>query len=132
VSDFLEKIVWIFTPPYDPFFFVAKIFFEFSEKISNFFFSMKLTVKNFRNFFPMNSAVKKFDVFFNSLKLTITVLDTTILPPPPPNPNELLRRGLPHLSLGGLFHCKTPTTFLPSKKYFAWKFLIFRKVFAGV
>ena len=48
---FPGKIVEI-PPPVTPFCFVAKIcFFEFSEKKCRIFFSMKLTVKTFRNFF---------------------------------------------------------------------------------
>ena len=52
-------------PSLDPFFFVAKnVFFEFSEKMSNFF-SMKLTVKNFQNFFQWIQQWKIFEIFFN-------------------------------------------------------------------
>ena len=32
---------------------------------------------------------------------------------------------------GGIFPCKTPTTFLPSKNNFAWKFLIFQTFSQG-
>ena len=57
----LEKYVH-FSPPPDPFFFLAKNFFsDFLKKFRNVF-SMKLTVKNFRNFFSMNSAVKNFSI----------------------------------------------------------------------
>ena len=43
---------------------------------------------------------------------------TQLFPPPPPNQMNFFA-GVPHLSLGGLFPCKTLTTFLPSKNYFA-------------
>ena len=54
---------WDIIPPpvTPPFFLGKKFFFGFSEKFSNFF-SMKLTVKNFRIFFAMNSAVKNFSI----------------------------------------------------------------------
>ena len=62
VSDFPGKIVGISTLP--PFFLWQKcFFFEFSEKMSNYFFN-KIDCKKFSKFFSMNSAVKKFRNFF--------------------------------------------------------------------
>ena len=67
---FSWKNCWGF-PPVTPFLFCGKIFFsEFSEKMSNFFFN-EIDCKKFSKFFSMNSAVKNFEFFFNSLKLTI-------------------------------------------------------------
>jgi len=63
---FLEKFL-IFSS----FFFVAKIcFFEFSEKMSNFFF-MKLTIKNFRKFFTVKLIEKKIRHFFEKFEKKI-------------------------------------------------------------
>ena len=61
VSDFSGKIVGI--SPVWPLFFLwqKNFFFEFSEKMSNFF-SMKLTGKKFRNFFN-EFSIKKFRKF---------------------------------------------------------------------
>ena len=62
MSDFPGTIVGI-SPPCNPFFFVAKIFFEFSEKMSNFFFN-EIDCKKLSKFFSMNSAVKNFRKVF--------------------------------------------------------------------
>ena len=60
---FLEKLSG-FSPPCDPFCFCGKnFFFEFSEKMSNFFFN-EIDCKKFSKFFSMNSAVKNLDFFF--------------------------------------------------------------------
>ena len=59
---FSWKYCWF--SPCDTFLFLwQKIFSEFFEKMSNFF-SMKLNVKNFANFFQSISLKKKFDIFF--------------------------------------------------------------------
>ena len=82
MPDFLGKIIGI-SPPVTSFCLLEKIFFKFSEKMSNLLFneidfktflkcfSMNSAVKYFRSFFPMNSAVNNLEFFFNSLKLTI-------------------------------------------------------------
>ena len=58
-------------PPCAPLFFCDKnVFFEFSEKMSNFFFN-EIDCKKFSKCISMNSAVKHFELFFNSLKVTI-------------------------------------------------------------
>ena len=46
--------------------------------------------------------------------------------PPPPQTQMNFFAGVPHFNFfgGGLVPCKTPTTFLPSKNYFSWKFSI--------
>ena len=69
---FLEKIVRTSTSPVTPFFFVAKIvFFRIFRKNVEFFFN-EIDCKKLFEIFSMNSAVKNFEFFFNSLKLTIT------------------------------------------------------------
>ena len=69
MSDFPGKIDE-FSPLWPLFFVTKNVFFEFSEKMSNFFFN-EIDCKKFSKFFSMNSAVKNFEFFFNSLKLTI-------------------------------------------------------------
>ena len=79
MSNFPGKIVEFF--PVTLFFLGKNFFFEFSEKISKFFFneidcekcsklfSMKLTVKNFRKFLTVNFIEKNFENFVQSILL---------------------------------------------------------------
>ena len=67
MSDFPEKIVGI--PPVTPFFLWQKFLFSNFPKKCRFFFSMKLTVKNFENF--LQSLKKKFDIFSENSKTKI-------------------------------------------------------------
>ena len=69
MSNFFGKIVKSL-PPCDPFFLWEKLFFfSNSPKQCRIFFSMKLTVKNFRNCFAMNSLKNNFENYLQSISL---------------------------------------------------------------